>query len=458
MSNQEENYIFYYSDKCSNKNIGFSSSSNYRRNRTLLFTPNNSKMTYQNSNIKNKEYKLDNEKDNYLDFTDSESDKSFSSTEDNYNKDKKEYSDFHRNERISKTETLALFNKNYDILYNRIIGSRNINNKTETNNQFIRRPNRSISVNAEKLIKKLDNTIISNLNNSESINDFYEYTETCFEYISQLGNKPNLTDYQYVKLHIPNKNKNKKIALLDLDETLIHCIGEIKEDEINKKKCDKIIEVTLPSKKKVKIGVNIRPHLFEAMEIIQEKYNIVIFTASHSSYSDSILKEIDPENKYFKNRLYRNNCIPIKIGGKNFYVKDLDILKKYYNLKDIVIVDNSVLSFAYHINNGIPIIPFYDSKEDNELIILAYYLSLISEDNDLRKSNKIHLKLELFLQEAEKIIKGEEIKEKINDEKEEIIITELNTYIFMNEDNHEKRKQFIKLLNHYYNEYSKFAY
>lgn len=63
------------------------------------------------------------------------------------------------------------------------------------------------------------------------------------------------------------------------------------------------------------------------MEIIQEKYNIVIFTASHSSYTDSILKEIDPENKYFKNRLYRNNCIPIKIGDKNFYVKDLDILK-----------------------------------------------------------------------------------------------------------------------------------
>ena len=192
------------------------------------------------------------------------------------------------------------------------------------------------------------------------------------------------------------------------------------------------------------------------MEIIQEKYNIVIFTASHSSYTDSILKEIDPENKYFKNRLYRNNCIPIKIGGKNFYVKDLDILKKYYNLKDIVIVDNSVLSFAYHINNGIPIIPFYDSKEDNELIILAYYLSLISEDNDLRKSNKIHLKLELFLQEAEKIIKGEEIEENI-DEKEEITITEHNTYIFMNEGNHEKREQFIKLLNHYYNEYAKFV-
>ncbi len=65
---------------------------------------------------------------------------------------------------------------------------------------------------------------------------------------------------------------------------------------MNKKKCDKIIEIPFPSKKKkVKIGVNIRSHLLEAMEIIQEKYTI-IFTASHSSYTES-------ENKYFKNRL-----------------------------------------------------------------------------------------------------------------------------------------------------------
>ena len=453
---QEENYIFYPSNKSSNKNIGFSSSSNYTRKRAVSFTPNDSKMSVEKSKFEMTGYKSDNEKENYLDFTHSESDGSFTLIEENNKENEIEYIDFHRNDRISKTQTLALFNKNYDILYNRIIDAKNINNQIETDKKFTRRPNRSISVNVEEFIRKLDTIKISNLNNSETINDFYEYTEICFEHISQLGNKPNLTDYQYVKLNIPNENKNKKIALLDLDETLIHCIGEIKDEEIDKKKCDKIIEIILPSKKKVKIGINIRPNLFEAMEIIQEKYNIVIFTASHSSYTDAILKEIDPENKYFKNRLYRNNCVPTKIDGKNFYVKDLDILNKHYNLKDIVIVDNSVLSFAYHINNGIPIIPFYDSKNDNELIILAYYLSLISEDNDLRKSNKKHLKLELFLQEAEKIIKGEEIEENI-DKKEEITITEHNTYIFMNEGNHEKREQFIKLLNHYYNEYAKFV-
>ena len=62
----------------------------------------------------------------------------------------------------------------------------------------------------------------------------------------------------------------------------------------------------------------------------------------------------------------------------------------------------------------------------------------------------------MFLEEAKKIINGEEIKENLNDD-EEIIITEKNTYIFMNENNHEKREQFIKLLNHYHNEFAKVA-
>ena len=41
-----------------------------------------------------------------------------------------------------------------------------------------------------------------------------------------------------------------------------------------------------------------------------------------------------------------------------FYIKDLKILEDNYDLKDVVIIDNSLLSFAYHLDNGIPISPF----------------------------------------------------------------------------------------------------
>jgi len=453
----EDENVFYYSNNTPNKNIGFSSSSNNVKKKAISFTPKD--ITYLNQNYistliktKSKSYREENE--NNLNSVDKEIDSSFDLNEENEEEIKEEnevINDFER--KNIKNQTLALFNKNYDILYNKIKEAKKMS-LIKKDNQPIRRKYRSISMGMDELIKKIENKI-EFFNNTENINDFYEYTEICFEYISKLGKKPKLKEYQYVKLNIPTEDQNKKIALLDLDETLIHCIGEIKNDKLNNIDCDKIIEVTLPSMKKVKIGINIRPHLFEAMDIIKEKYNIVIFTASHSSYTDAILKEIDPENKYFKNRLYRNNCIPIKLDEKTFYMKDLDILKKYYKLKNCVIIDNSVLSFAYHLSNGIPIIPYYSTKDDNELIILAYYLSFISNDNDLRKSNNKHLKLKSFLENAQKIINGE-IIEDISDN-ENIIITENNTYIFMNDENHDKRIQFIKLLNHYHNEYIKFV-
>ena len=36
----------------------------------------------------------------------------------------------------------------------------------------------------------------------------------------------------------------------------------------------------------------------------------------------------------------------------------------------MIIVDNSSLSFCKNLNNGIPIIPFYDDKYDRELLEL----------------------------------------------------------------------------------------
>ena len=60
-------------------------------------------------------------------------------------------------------------------------------------------------------------------------------------------------------------------------------------------------------------------------------------------------------------------------------------------------IDNSILSFAYHINNGIPVVPFYDSKQDNELPLLCFYLLSIASFKDLRKVNKEHINLEYFL-------------------------------------------------------------
>jgi CTD small phosphatase-like protein 2 len=64
-------------------------------------------------------------------------------------------------------------------------------------------------------------------------------------------------------------------------------------------------------------------------------------------------------------------------------VKDLRIIRNR-ELKDMVIVDNSVYSFAYQIDNGIPIIPFYHEQTDEEMLHLIFYLDCLSTCEDVR--------------------------------------------------------------------------
>ena len=166
----------------------------------------------------------------------------------------------------------------------------------------------------------------------------------------------------------------------------------------------------MPSKKIAKIGVNIRPHWKEAIEKISKLYTIAIYTASHKSYADAVLNFLDPENKYFYNRLYRSNCIDCKIDGKDLYVKDMNIFEGF-DPKNILIVDNSVMAFAYDLDNGIPILPYYDAEKDFELLFVAYYFESLYNCDDLRLINKQYMKLDYYLKQAIEEIKRENYEE-----------------------------------------------
>jgi CTD small phosphatase-like protein 2 len=172
-----------------------------------------------------------------------------------------------------------------------------------------------------------------------------------------------------------------------------------------------IITILLPSQTTAKIGVYIRPNWEEAIKKISKFYCIVVYTASYESYANAVLDFMDPENKYFFNRLYRNNCINIKFNDKYIYIKDMSIFEGY-DEKDIVIIDNSVTSFAYHLNNGIPILPYYNQEKDYELLLCACYLENIANDYDLREINKKYMKLNYYLKKEKEKRKEEKKKKK----------------------------------------------
>ena len=229
--------------------------------------------------------------------------------------------------------------------------------------------------------------------------DYCEYTLECMDLILNKNKSPKQQKSK-VNFNFPKPKGNrpkKKIALFDLDETLVHCTGDI---ELKNEQYQHYIEITLPNNKTSKVGINIRPLWRKTLNLIMKSYHIVIFTASHQCYADAVLNFMDPYNKYFKYRLYRNNCSFVDIDGAHFYVKDLDIFDEFYDLKDIIIIDNSVLSFIYHLENGIPIVPYYNEDKDGSLYVVGLYLMHIYKEDDLREANKKFINLESFLKEA----------------------------------------------------------
>lgn len=99
-----------------------------------------------------------------------------------------------------------------------------------------------------------------------------------------------------------------------------------------------------------------------------------MFTASHSAYADVVLDYLDPNHELIEYRLYRDSCMETEEG---VFIKDLRIIKNR-NLNDLVIVDNAVYSFGFQLDNGIPILPFYDDKSDEEMLHLIYYLKCLA--------------------------------------------------------------------------------
>jgi hypothetical protein len=72
-----------------------------------------------------------------------------------------------------------------------------------------------------------------------------------------------------------------------------------------------------------------------------------------------------------------------RILGNGFFIGGFLILVCYYD-------------YLSKIDNGIPIFPFYDSKDDTVLLELAEYLKKIEAYKDLREANKKYLKLKKF--------------------------------------------------------------
>jgi CTD small phosphatase-like protein 2 len=93
----------------------------------------------------------------------------------------------------------------------------------------------------------------------------------------------------------------------------------------------------------LRLNVKLRQHLEEALSYLSTMYEICVFTAGEQDYADTILNFIDERREIIKHRLYRQHCVRPEVG---VYVKDLDIIADR-DMKNMMLVDNSIISFAF---------------------------------------------------------------------------------------------------------------
>lgn len=140
----------------------------------------------------------------------------------------------------------------------------------------------------------------------------------------------------------------------------------------------------------LKIGINVRPFCIEFLEKLSYYYDVYIFTASNKFYAEAIVNFLDPNSEIIQGILSRNNCLKTK---RENFIKDLSIIKNR-NLKDIVLIDDLVHSFALQINNGIPIKRWKKNTKDRELKNLLPFLIKLSYEPDVRVILKDYFQLE----------------------------------------------------------------
>lgn len=84
------------------------------------------------------------------------------------------------------------------------------------------------------------------------------------------------------------------------------------------------------------------------------------------------------------------------------HIKDIRILQNRH-LKNLVIVDNSIVAFGSHLENGIHIPTYYGQANDCHLLRVKELLKLIANSSDIRDDlNKLVGLKKLYEEYADK--------------------------------------------------------
>jgi Dullard-like phosphatase family protein len=165
----------------------------------------------------------------------------------------------------------------------------------------------------------------------------------------------------------------KPILCVDLDETLVHTVPA----SAAKSYTGSGYSIGY---KMEGFYLMLRPYLPMFLQEMRKYYELRIFTSSEEGYATQIIKKIDESGTLFAKKYFRPSCR--LVGGR--LVKDLRVAE--CDLRRVVLIDNSVLSFCLQLSNGVYIKSFYGSAYDTELISYINLLKEIAVCDDVRQN------------------------------------------------------------------------
>jgi Dullard-like phosphatase family protein len=152
----------------------------------------------------------------------------------------------------------------------------------------------------------------------------------------------------------------RKVLVLDLDETLVHCtlVPPPEHD----------FKISVPLNNRMCEGyIQKRPFVDEFLGEVLKVFHVVIFTASVSQYANAVIDMICPGLPAAQ-RMFRENCTHVD----GVLVKDLTLINR--SLAEVIIVDNNPSVLMLYPDNAIMSHTWVGNRRDRELMDVIWPL------------------------------------------------------------------------------------
>lgn len=169
----------------------------------------------------------------------------------------------------------------------------------------------------------------------------------------------------------------KKLLILDLDETLVYAT----EEKLERQEDFTIGEYIVYK----------RPYLQEFIAFCLENFDVAVWTSSTQNYAIKIVEEIFQNPNELKFLWSRLRCTISfdEEERENFLEKKMTkVGRRGYDLNKVIVIDDLPQVWRNSYGNLVRVNPFFGETDDNELQKLIIYLERLKNAENIRKVEK----------------------------------------------------------------------